>query len=344
VRPAGSRVSVVIPTYNRARLAARAVRSVLREVEPGDEVIVVDDGSTDDTEAALRPFRDRIRYLPVPNGGPGAARNHGIGVATRPLVAFLDSDDEWLPGKLRLQRALMDAAPELVFAFTRFAVRDDESGREYADGLSGMWLEAPLPWSEVLGPPRAYSTIAPLAPGEPDFAVHVGDLYAPLLERMYVAASTAIVRTAHAGDALRFPEDLRICEDWLCFGRIARNGPAAYLDCTTVLNHGHAGPRLTGEQGQLGLISARIAITERLWGRDAAFVSAYPDRYRRVLTELYTSRARWLISHGRTTEARADLRRAGHSSQSLRLLALLPGQLAHGLGAARRTLFRLRGA
>jgi glycosyltransferase involved in cell wall biosynthesis len=339
-----SSVSVIIPTYNRSRLVTRAVRSVLREIEPDDEVIVVDDGSTDDTVSAMAEFRPRVRYMVLPNGGPGAARNHGIAAATRPLVAFLDSDDEWLPGKLRLQRTLMDAMPELVFTFTKFDVHDDESGQDFDDGLAGMWLDAPRPWREVLGDPRRYSEVAPIDGDGRDFDVHVGDLYAPLLERMYVAASTAMVRAAAAGDAFRFAEDLRICEDWYCFARMARCGPVGYLDRATVLNHGHAGLRLTGEQGQLGLITARIAITERLWGRDAAFLAAHADRYRRVLANQYTSRARWLISHGRTAEARSDLRHAGRSPQSLRLLSLLPGQLAHGLGAARRTLLRLRGA
>jgi glycosyltransferase involved in cell wall biosynthesis len=342
--PEALRVSVVIPTYNRASLVTRAVTSVLRAIEPGDEIIVVDDGSTDDTERVLAPFASRIRYLRIRNSGPGAARNHGIRAATRPLVAFLDSDDEWLAHKLQLQRAIMAADPTLVFAFSKFAVHDDESGREYADGLSDFWLDAPRPWAEILGSGRRFSTIARLPDGCADFHVHVGDMYEPLLERMYVAASTAIVRTALAGDAFRFAEDLRICEDWFCFGGIARRGPAAYLDCVTELNHGHAGPRLTVEQGQHGLLSARITIVERLWGRDETFLATHQRRYRAVLAGLYARRARWLMSHGRMDEARRDLRRAGRSARSLRLLALLPGHLAHGLGAARRTLLRLRGA
>ena len=340
----GSRVSVVIPTYNRARLVARAVRSVLRQLEAGDEVIVVDDGSTDDTPSAIAAFGDRVRYLRVVNSGPGAARNRGISAAANPLVAFLDSDDEWQPGKLRLQRALMDAVPELVFTFAKFAVHDDESGRDFEDGLAGMWLDAPPPWSEVLGAARACSSIVQLPDATDDFAVHIGELYGPLLEGMYVAASTAMVRTARAGDDFRFAEDLRICEDWYCFARIARRGLVGYMDRAMVLNHGHAGPRLTGEQGQLGLINARIAIIERVWGADPAFLASHADRCHRVLASQYAARARWLISHGRTAEARADLRRAGRPSQSLRLLSLLPGQLAHGLGAARRTYLRLRRA
>ncbi|HKQ75658.1 MAG TPA: glycosyltransferase family 2 protein, partial [Blastocatellia bacterium] len=86
-------VSVVIPTYNRAKHIVRSLRSVLAAIAPGDEVIVVDDGSTDNTREALEPYRDRIRYVMGPHRGAGAARNCGIAEARHPLVAFNDSDD-----------------------------------------------------------------------------------------------------------------------------------------------------------------------------------------------------------------------------------------------------------
>jgi glycosyltransferase involved in cell wall biosynthesis len=333
-------VSVVVPTYNRSRLVKRAVASVLRAVRDDDEVIVVDDGSTDDTEAVISSFGSRVRYVSVPNGGPGRARNHGIRAATRPLVAFLDSDDEWLPDKLELQRALMAVRPELVCCFSTFLVRDDDGG-EVADGLRTHWLHDAPPWSEVLGLPLPYSSFAALPPGRPDFPVHIGDLYAPLLEQPYVAASTVMVRRALAGDALSFPEDLRICEDWTCFANVARRGAVAYLDCATAINHGHAGPRLTAEQGQYGLVTSRIRMTESIWGRDDAFLATHADRYREVLEQLHSARARWLISHGRSREALDDLRQAGRPSRTLKLLSRLPGPFALGLGEVRRAILRI---
>src|SRR5215213_4961126 len=101
----GSAISVVIPTYNRARLLPRAIDSALAACAPGDEIIVADDGSTDGTEAALAPYQSRIRYLPLPHRGAAAARNAGMTAARTPLVALLDSDDEFMPDKLTLQRA-----------------------------------------------------------------------------------------------------------------------------------------------------------------------------------------------------------------------------------------------
>jgi len=83
-----SPVSVVIPTYNRANMVGRAVESVLAAISPGDEVIVVDDGSNDGTEGVLKTYAGRIRYVRTSNGGAGKARNRGIEEARHPLVAF----------------------------------------------------------------------------------------------------------------------------------------------------------------------------------------------------------------------------------------------------------------
>lgn len=95
-------VSVVIPTYNRAHLVGRAIQSVLNQTYQDFEIIVVDDGSTDNTEEVVKSFNDpRIRYIRHDqNRGGSAARNTGIKMARGEYIAFQDSDDEWLPEKL----------------------------------------------------------------------------------------------------------------------------------------------------------------------------------------------------------------------------------------------------
>jgi glycosyltransferase involved in cell wall biosynthesis len=111
--PAGD-VSVVIPTYNRARVVGDAVRSALEQTAPPAEVVVVDDGSTDDTPAVLAGFGPRVRVVRQENAGVSAARNRGIGAATARWVAFLDSDDVWRPEKLAFQSADLAAHPDAV--------------------------------------------------------------------------------------------------------------------------------------------------------------------------------------------------------------------------------------
>jgi glycosyltransferase involved in cell wall biosynthesis len=325
-------VSVVIPTHDRAALVPRAVASALATLAPGDEVIVSDDGSTDATEEALAPFRDRIRYVRGENAGAGAARNRGLRAATRPLVAFLDSDDEWLPWKTRLQRALHERDPAVLFSFTDFRVRLAD-GTEHPRYLR-RWHEDPRGWDEILGPATPYSALAPLPEGVPDFAVHRGRLYEAQLERSYVATFTTVVRR----DApCEFPEDLPRLHDWEYFARLGKAGTAAHLDVETAVQHGHAGPRLTQMNAYVSA-AARLASVARLWGSDAEFLSVPGNRERveRVVRDLRLVRARWLLSEGRGGEAREEMRLAGRAPLSYRALARLPGPALKAVVWARR--------
>lgn len=126
-------ISVVIPTYNRASQVPAAVRSVLSQTVPPDEVLVIDDGSTDGTAEALAPLMDRIRYIRTANGGASAARNRGILEAKGDWIAFLDSDDTWHPQKLEKQIACI----ERTGASVCFCVSTDETG-EAIDDLAAM--------------------------------------------------------------------------------------------------------------------------------------------------------------------------------------------------------------
>ena len=104
---------MIIPTYNRRELVQRAIDTVLTQTRPVQEILVVDDGSTDGTGDALaRAFGDRIRYVYRANGGVSSARNHGLCLARGRYLALLDSDDEWLPRKTELQVGWLDARPE----------------------------------------------------------------------------------------------------------------------------------------------------------------------------------------------------------------------------------------
>jgi glycosyltransferase involved in cell wall biosynthesis len=109
-------VAVILPTYNRARYVREAIDSVLRLLEPPDEVIVVDDGSTDDTQAVLAGYGDAIRVVTKENGGASSARNAGAAVATADWLTFLDSDDLWLPQRMAILRQDLAEAPAGVVA------------------------------------------------------------------------------------------------------------------------------------------------------------------------------------------------------------------------------------
>ncbi len=107
------KVSIIIPTYNRALMIREAVESVLSQSFKDFEVIVVDDGSTDNTEEVLKPVSNRIRYIKQGNQGNAAARNTGIKAASGEIIAFNDSDDLWFPEKLERQVGYLDEHPEV---------------------------------------------------------------------------------------------------------------------------------------------------------------------------------------------------------------------------------------
>ena len=112
------RVSVVIPTYNRAGFVREAIASVLEQDYPDVELIVVDDGSRDGTAAVVGSFGPAAQYLWQENRGVSAARNRGVAASTGEFIAFLDSDDLWLPHKVSEQVAYFEAHPELQACHT----------------------------------------------------------------------------------------------------------------------------------------------------------------------------------------------------------------------------------
>ena len=121
-------VSVVVPTYNYGRFLPEALESVLAQDYPRMEIVVVDDGSTDETRAIVAPFVDRgVIYVWQENKGRGQARNAGIAASTGPLLAFLDADDVWLPGKLSLQVDHLERTPELAMVSGAYFDCDEEN-------------------------------------------------------------------------------------------------------------------------------------------------------------------------------------------------------------------------
>lgn len=112
-------VSVVIPTYNSAAWLCEAIDSVLAQTAPPRQIIVIDDGSTDQTASVIERYAGRIEYVRQANQGVSAARNHGLRLAREEYVAFLDADDVWHPAKLQMQLETMHAVSDLVLLGTR---------------------------------------------------------------------------------------------------------------------------------------------------------------------------------------------------------------------------------
>ncbi len=111
------RVSAIVPCFNTGRYVAEALDSVLRQTHAAHEIIVVDDGSTDDSAEVVAGYGERVRYVRQANQGIGAARNHGLSLVTGDWVAFLDADDLWPADSLAARAAIIEAEPVIDFVF-----------------------------------------------------------------------------------------------------------------------------------------------------------------------------------------------------------------------------------
>lgn len=148
------KISVVIPCYNSASCVSRAVESVLAQTLPADEIIVVDDGSTDDPAAVLLPFDGKIRLLRRQNGGLAAARNTGFAESSGEWLLFLDADDILLPNALKdLVRKAEEGEAGVVYGFVLQRQADPTDaklhGRPYAVGLPPLPAKAHFWWTPI---------------------------------------------------------------------------------------------------------------------------------------------------------------------------------------------------
>jgi glycosyltransferase involved in cell wall biosynthesis len=326
-------LSVVIPVFNRAHLIGRALRSVLRQIAPEDEIIAVDDGSMDDVESVIRQFTDsRIRYVRQAHAGAGVARNRGVAEARRDLISFLDSDDEWLPGKVELQRRFMMARPDVLFCFT-----DLMHKRPGQPISSRRWHTDPRSWEEIMGRPVSYSSIAPLPRDIPNFNVFIASLYRGEMHTNYLSTICVMIRRSGAGDALHFAEDTATFEDWECYGRLCGKGIAAYLDFVGAIQHAHSGARLT-DANLATSAASRLTVLRRVWGADPDFLRRYQSEYDALVREQVCLHIRGLLVLGRVQDARAEIQRASDIPALYRLLATFNPKILVELLSARRSL------
>lgn len=200
-------VSVIIPTYNRAAKVTTAIDSVLAQTFSDFELLVVDDGSDDDTRYRLRAYRERITVIIQPNRGVSAARNAGIGAAGGTLIAFLDSDDSWLPHKLQVQTDFFAAYP------------------------AAMWQQTAEMWV------RNGRRVNPKA----RHAKLTGHIFQESLELCLISPSAVMLRRELLDEVGLFDEDLPVCEDYDLWLRILTKYPV-YLDPAygIIKNGGHA--------------------------------------------------------------------------------------------------------
>jgi glycosyltransferase involved in cell wall biosynthesis len=259
-------VSVIIPTFNRRALVGEAVASVLAQRGTDFELIVVDDGSTDGTEAALAPLRERLRYLGQRNRGVSAARNAGARSAGGAWLAFLDSDDLWLPDKLDAQLAYVREHPE---------ARICQTGE--------IWVR-----NGVRVNPCAHHR-------KPE-----GDVFEASLRRCLVSPSAVMLRRDLFEAAGGFDEGLPACEDYDLWLRLARTNRVALIDRPLVIKRGGHADQLS--RRYWGMDRFRVRALRRLLD-DATLNPARRAAVCSVLAEKCAILAQGAAKRGRHNEA-----------------------------------------
>lgn len=214
-------VSVIIPTYNRGELLNRAVESVLRQEFADLELIVVDDASSDGSDEYLlreaeRDERLRPLLLPTHVGTPGAVRNRGVAEAKAPLVAFLDSDDRWLPEKLRLQVPFHQSSGVRI---THTRERWLRNGRVVSQKGQKHRRE--------------------------------GDIFQDALKKCIIGPSTVLLHRELLEEQGGFDEHLEVAEDYELWLRLTAREEVAYLNDELTEKHAGHGDQLSERYGQI---------------------------------------------------------------------------------------------
>ena len=206
------KISALIPTYNNAAFIEEAIDSIRRQSHPVDEIIVIDDGSTDNTEALIATLttasRDDLTYVKQDNQGPSAARNHGIEIASGDWIAFLDADDRWPQDKIALQIAALKREPSLQLIAGDMAETDQQGN---------VRVESVLAKHQLL---EQFQSLA----GRP-----LNNALTALVEKNFIPTGTVLVKRAALKQAGGFNPDIRFGEDLELWAKIACHHPITCL-------------------------------------------------------------------------------------------------------------------
>lgn len=286
------RVSVTIPAYNAAPYLAQTLESLFAQTYTNREIIVVDDGSTDDTQRVLAPYRDRIVYHWQENRGLPAARNKGFELATGELIAWMDSDDLCEPERLAMQAAYLECNSHVAAIGSEFAAIDEQgrvfdlahSSSYYSEfaryGVAGLFSKRELfdgsgvAWDAQLS--RSYE-------------VYSGDVWRRLVFGNFMHPPTMMMRRSAVERVGLLRTDITSAEDWEYITRLSRVGRIAFV-CAPLLRYRRHPGQMSLNKAVTSTLS-RITVLEDTRARHHAELIALDAEIRRQLAEFHQEAA-----------------------------------------------------
>jgi glycosyltransferase involved in cell wall biosynthesis len=259
-------VSIIIPTYNRGWIVKEAIDSVMAQDYRDFELIIVDDGSTDNTPYILDSYRDDIRVFRQQNRGVSAARNRGLAAASGRFIAFLDSDDLWLPQKLKRQVDFFNSTPDACICQTE-----------------EIWIRNNM----RVNPKKRHKKPR-------------GMIFEPSLSLCLVSPSAVMIRASLFEQVGGFDETLPACEDYDLWLRISCRYPVYLIDTPLIIKRGGHNDQLSASPG---LDKFRIASLRKIIASDWLSRTQYKTAVK-TLKEKCTIYAAGCSKRGREDEAR----------------------------------------
>lgn len=265
------KVSVIIPCFNGRQYLAECLRSVTQSAEPSQEILVVDDGSTENIREVVERFAPAVRYVWQSNAGPAAARNTGIRATSGEYIRLLDADDYLIPsGAATEQVRLLDAHPEVGLVYGQ-ALKINEQGQPFG----------------VTRPRFARASY-----------VRSGDAeLADLIVRNHIRTSSTVIRRRVVDRVGVFPTELRRTEDWDLWLRIAQVAAVAYIAKPVVAYRVRANSLTASNEAAVAL-EVHSAILERLFA-DPHFAARYGALEGVARADLYARMVRHAVFTGR---------------------------------------------
>ncbi|MDF1584743.1 MAG: glycosyltransferase family 2 protein [Methyloprofundus sp.] len=213
------KISAIIPAYNSQDFILDAIQSIQNQTHPVDEIIVIDDGSTDNTRLILASKANDIKYIKQKNQGPSAARNTGIKAAQGDWIAFLDADDQWLPDKIEKQLIILEKSPELQLI----------SGDMQEIGINNELIT-----QSVLAKHHQLTQF------QNNQSLPIKNALAELVNKNFIPTGTVLVKRATLIEAKLFNTAIRFGEDLELWAKIAAKHPITCLPEILMLRRLHS--------------------------------------------------------------------------------------------------------